>query len=173
MCLDGDLTDAEFKLNGRDLHSTHEARIRHCFDRGFAAMNYGAWKSTVALTGLVLITNDLGASAQVGSMTTAGRGAPLAISASTIRVLHRTVTINGAFEPFTNALEKILGRFPEGVQQDILAQPQRAKERFKAAEDAQELMIFLVFDHGAALNMVGARRNAKQYLIGNPLTAIR
>ena len=34
-------------------------------------------------------------------------------------------------------------------------------------------MIFLVFDHGAALNMVGARRNAKQYLIGNPLTAIQ
>jgi uncharacterized protein (DUF302 family) len=30
-----------------------------------------------------------------------------------------------------------------------------------------------VFDHGAALNMVGARTNAKQYLIGNPLTAIQ
>jgi uncharacterized protein (DUF302 family) len=34
-------------------------------------------------------------------------------------------------------------------------------------------MIFSVFDHGAALNMVGARRKAKQYLIGNPLTAIQ
>ena len=34
-------------------------------------------------------------------------------------------------------------------------------------------LIFLVLDHGAALNMVGARRNAKQYLIGNPLTAIQ
>jgi len=33
-------------------------------------------------------------------------------------------------------------------------------------------MIVSVFDHGAALNMVSARANAKQYLIGNPLTAI-
>ncbi len=34
-------------------------------------------------------------------------------------------------------------------------------------------MIFSVFDHGAALNMVNARQKAKQYLMGNPLTAIR
>jgi uncharacterized protein (DUF302 family) len=36
-----------------------------------------------------------------------------------------------------------------------------------------QLMIFLMFDHGAALNMVGRRRNAKRYLIGNPLTAVQ
>jgi uncharacterized protein (DUF302 family) len=135
-------------------------------------MNRGAWQSMAILTGTLLITRDIGAT-EVGSMTDTGRGAPLAISTNTIRVLHRTVTIDGAFEPFTNALEKILGHFPEGVQQDIIAQPQRAKERLKAAEGAQQLMIFFVFDHGAALNMVGARRNAKQYLIGNPLTAIQ
>ena len=34
----------------------------------------------------------------------------------------------------------------------------------------QGLMIFATFDHGAALNMVDAPRNAKQYLIGDPLT---
>jgi len=48
-----------------------------------------------------------------------------------------------------------------------------AVQRLKAAEGAQGLMIFAVFDHGAALNMVGARTNARQYLIGNPLTAIQ
>jgi uncharacterized protein (DUF302 family) len=136
-------------------------------------MNHGIWKSTAVLTGTLLITSDIGASAEAGSVTTAAGRQSLAISTNTIRVLHRSVTIDAEFEPFTHALEKILGHFPEGVQQDIIERPQRAEERLKAAEGAQELMIFLVFDHGAALNMVGARRNAKQYLIGNPLTAIQ
>ncbi|MGN6453300.1 MAG: DUF302 domain-containing protein [Steroidobacteraceae bacterium] len=88
-------------------------------------------------------------------------------------MLHRSFTIDREFEPFTSALEKILGHFPAGVQQDILERPQQAVQRLKAAEGAEELMIFSVLDHGAALNMLGARRNAKQYLIGNPLTAIQ
>jgi len=136
-------------------------------------MNHGIWKSTAVLTGTLLITSDIGASAEAGSVTTAAGGQSLAISTNTIRVLHRSVTIEGDFKAFTDALEKILGHFPEGVQQDIIERPQLAQQRLKAAEGAQELMIFLVFDHGAALNMVGARRNAKQYLIGNPLTAIQ
>jgi len=136
-------------------------------------MNHGMWKSTVVLTGALLITGDIGASAEAGSVTTAVTGKSLAISTNTVRVLHRSVTIDGDFELFTAALEKILGHFPADVQQDIVERPQLAKQRLKAAEGAQELMIFVVFDHGAALNMVGARRNAKQYLIGNPLTAIQ
>ena len=136
-------------------------------------MNRSTWQSMALLTGALLMTPDIGVSTEPGSITAAGSAKHLAISTNTIQVLHRTVTVDGAFEPFTTALEKILGHFPEGVQQDIIAHPQRAKERLKAAEGAQELMIFSVFDHGAALNMVGARRNAKQYLIGNPLTAIQ
>jgi uncharacterized protein (DUF302 family) len=34
-------------------------------------------------------------------------------------------------------------------------------------------MIINIFDHGADLLMVGQRRKAKQYLIGNPLVAIQ
>jgi uncharacterized protein (DUF302 family) len=136
-------------------------------------MNRNTWQSMAILTATLVITRDIGASTEAGSMTAAGGETPLAISTDTIPVLHRSIMIDGNFETFTNALERILGHFPEGVQQDIIAQPQRAKERLKAAEGAQELMIFFIFDHGAALNMVGARRNAKQYLIGNPLTAIQ
>ena len=136
-------------------------------------MNHGTWKSTAVLMGALLITGDIGASAEGGSVTTAARGKPLAISTNIVRVLHRSVTIDGEFEPITGALERILGHFPAGVQQDIIERPQLAEQRIKAAEGAQELMIFSVFDHGAALNMVGARRNARQYLIGNPLTAIQ
>jgi uncharacterized protein (DUF302 family) len=35
------------------------------------------------------------------------------------------------------------------------------------------LMILWIFDHGAALNIVGVHAKAKQYLIGNPLAAIQ
>jgi uncharacterized protein (DUF302 family) len=136
-------------------------------------MNRRTWKFTAVLAGAVLIGSDIGASVEGGSGTTAVSGKSLAISTSTVRVLHRSIAIDAEFELFTRALEKILGRFPEGVQQDIIQRPQLAEQRLKAAEGAQELMIFFVFDHGAALNMVGARRNAKQYLIGNPLTAIQ
>jgi uncharacterized protein (DUF302 family) len=136
-------------------------------------MNHGTWKSMAVLAGALLITSDIGASADAGSVTPAAKGKPFAVSTNTVRVLHRSLTIDGNFELFTAALEKILGHFPADVQQDIVERPQLAKQRLKAAEGAQELMIFLVFDHGAALNMVGARRNAKQYLIGNPLTAIQ
>src|SRR5215469_1015208 len=96
-----------------------------------------------------------------------------ATTTTNVPVLHRSIVFNAGFERFTSALEKILGRFPAGVQEDIIKRPQLARERLKAAEGAQGLMIFSVFDHGAALNMVNARQNAKQYLIGNPLTAIQ
>jgi uncharacterized protein (DUF302 family) len=134
-------------------------------------MNHGTWKTTAILTG-ALLTGNIGAT-NGSSVTTATRGKPLAISTSMVRVLHRSVTIDGEFERFTRALERILGHFPADVQQDIIERPQLGEQRIKAAQGAQELMIFSVLDHGAALNMVGARRNAKQYLIGNPLTAIQ
>jgi len=98
---------------------------------------------------------------------------PLAISSNTAQVLHRSIGIDAEFGRFTRALEKILGRLPRDIGRDIVEHPQLAAGRLKAAEGAQELMIFSVFDHGAALNILGAPTNARQYLIGNPLTAIQ
>jgi uncharacterized protein (DUF302 family) len=82
------------------------------------------------------------------------------------------VAINAAFERFTKNLEKILGHYPPDVEADMLSRPRVAEERLKAAEGTQGLMIFAVFDYGAALNIAGVQRRARQYLIGNPLTAI-
>lgn len=136
-------------------------------------MNRRTWKTTAVLTGVLLNTANIAESAEGSSVTTPPNKTPFVISASTIRVLHRTLAIDADFETFIGALEKILGHLPPDIQQDIIQRPQVAEERLKAAEGAQGLMIFLVLDHGAALNMVGARTNAKQYLIGNPLTAIQ
>ena len=136
-------------------------------------MNHGKCISTAVLAGAWLVTLDPGASAEESPVNTAASSKPFANVTSTVPVLHRSLTVDADFDAFTAALEKILGHFPAGVQQDIIEQPRLAEQRLKAAEGAQGLMIFTVFDHGAALNMVDARRKAKQYLIGNPLTAIQ
>ena len=129
------------------------------------------WQAT-AITGALLIAANIAAFAADGDAK-APSAPPSAPSTSTVQVLHRSATYQADFARFTQSLEKILGHYPPDVQQDVVERPQKAEERLRAAEGAQGLMIFLVFDHGAALNMVGARRNAKQYLIGNPLTAIQ
>lgn len=125
-----------------------------------------------AITGALLIAASTAACAADGDAQ-ASSAPPSAPSTSTVQVQHRSATYQADFARFTQSLEKILGHYPPDVQQDVVERPQKAEERLRAAEGAQGLMIFLVFDHGAALNMVGARRNAKQYLIGNPLTAIQ
>jgi uncharacterized protein (DUF302 family) len=123
-----------------------------------------------AITGLLLTCGSFTAAADGGNTPSEKS---LASASSTAQVLHRSVQIDTSFERFTSALQKILGDFPADIQQDIIERPQAAAQRLKAAEGAQGLMIFAVFDHGAALNMVGAPTKAKQYLIGNPLTAIQ
>jgi uncharacterized protein (DUF302 family) len=95
----------------------------------------------------------------------------LTIAQNEIRVVHKTVTIDGSYERFTSALETILGRFSQDVEHDMVVRPQVAAQEVKAMEGEQGLMIFLVLDHGAALHMVGQSHKVKQYLIGNPLTA--
>jgi uncharacterized protein (DUF302 family) len=127
----------------------------------------------LAVSGAILITATMAAGTGADPAQAPQVPTPHTITTTTVPVLHRSIVFDAGFERFTSALERILGHFPSGVQEDIIKRPQLAEERLKAAEGAQGLMIFSVFDHGAALNMVNARQNAKQYLIGNPLTAIR
>jgi len=97
---------------------------------------------------------------------------PFSITTSTVRLLSRSIAIDAGFERFTAALEKVVGHFPSDFERELIARPQLAEQRIKAVEGAEGLMIVSVFDHGAVLNMVSARANARQYPIGNPLTAI-
>jgi len=135
-------------------------------------MTFGIWKPR-AITRVLLISASIAMFVEGSSAQTSSAEMPSAISTTTVPVLHRSITFQSDFGRFTQSLERILGHYPPDVQQDILERPKVAEQRIKAAEGAQELMIFFVLDHGAALNMVGSRRNAKQYLIGNALTAIQ
>jgi len=125
----------------------------------------------LAFASVLLVNATLAVMSSADSAQALQSATRQATTTTSAPVLHRSIVFEAGFERFTSALEKILGRFPAGVQEDIVKRPQVAEERIKAAQGAQQLMIFSVFDHGAALNMVNARRNAKQYLIGNPLTA--
>lgn len=136
-------------------------------------MECATWQVRAVAGALLIVANTAAVAGDSVATVPAAEAAPPAISTNTVRVLHRSLTFQADFARFNQSLEKILGHFPPDVQQDVVERPKAAVERLKAAEGAQGLMIFLVFDHGAALNMVGARRNAKQYLIGNPLTAIQ
>jgi uncharacterized protein (DUF302 family) len=136
-------------------------------------MDGRTWQGRAVAGALLIVANAAAFAADSPVNGPAAEAAPPAITTSTVRVLHRSLRFQADFPRFTQSLEKILGHFPPDVQQDIVERPKKAEERLKAAEGAQGLMIFLVLDHGATLNMVGARRNAKQYLIGNPLTAIQ
>src|SRR5262249_35710938 len=93
------------------------------------------------------------------------------ISSSPVQILHRSFETDSGFERFTEALEKILGHLPKDFEQDLGTRPQLAVQRVKSTAGDHDLMIVSVFDHGAVLNVKGARTNAKLYLIGNPLTA--
>ena len=86
----------------------------------------------------------------------------IANSASEAKVQHRSLSIERDYEEFTGWLERILGRFVASELKDLT--PDGAMQGF---------MIINIFDHGADLSMVGQRRKAEQYLIGNPLVAIQ
>jgi uncharacterized protein (DUF302 family) len=95
----------------------------------------------------------------------------IAGSASEVKVQHRSLLIERGYEEFTGRLEQILGRFVASKLKGLT--PDGAMEALKSMEGEQGFMIIDIFDHGADLLMVGQRRKAKQYLIGNPLVAIQ
>jgi uncharacterized protein (DUF302 family) len=90
-----------------------------------------------------------------------------------LRVVHQRFLSSIDFDTFTANLERILGRFDPGVLALVATSPAEAADRIRRMEGEQGLMIFLILDHGSALNMTGKKQKAKQYLIGNPLTAIQ
>jgi uncharacterized protein (DUF302 family) len=89
----------------------------------------------------------------------------------TIEVRHISLEIKSSFENFTQKFEQSLGRFDPSLLKDLATNPAASEKRLKAAEGIEGLMLFDVQDHGALLNICGAPRKAKQYVLGNPLIA--
>jgi uncharacterized protein (DUF302 family) len=91
-----------------------------------------------------------------------------AVTSRTIAVEHIKIESEKKFEEVRQALEQTIPKLNPAVGEFLREGDQ---ERAKAEEEhGPKLSIFLDRDHGALLQ-IGGTRNARQYEIGNPLTA--
>lgn len=91
----------------------------------------------------------------------------------TIEVQHVTLEVDADFESFTGALERSLGRFDNSMYKGLENNPAAVRKRLEKAAGEEGLMLFTIREHGKLLNIFGAPKKAKQYVLGNPLIAIR
>jgi Domain of unknown function DUF302 len=91
------------------------------------------------------------------------------VTSRTIAVDHIKIESGKTFEEVRRALEETIPKLNPGVREFLRKGDQ---ERANAEEEYRpKLSIFLDRDHGALLQIAGGTRNARQYEIGNPLTA--
>ena len=79
------------------------------------------------------------------------------------------------FEGVAKAFEGQLGRFDPDVAKPLIAggDIEGARARIEAMAGPSGFMLFGTNDHGALLRLVGQKRKAIQYVVGNPLFALQ
>ena len=79
------------------------------------------------------------------------------------------------FEDVAKSFERQLGRFdPDGAKPLIAGGDiEGARAKIEAMAGPSGFMLFGTTDHGALLRIVGRKRKAVQYIVGNPLFALR
>jgi uncharacterized protein (DUF302 family) len=94
---------------------------------------------------------------------------------NTISVIHVIYSSDTDFDTFVSKFEGQLGRHDISAYQRFLASGDvKAAERsLENQEGPSGLMLFSVYDHGVLLHIKGAPRQARQYVVGNPLYAAR
>jgi len=90
-----------------------------------------------------------------------------------VEIRHISLEVNADFESFTRNLEQSLGRIDSTFFKEIETDPRAVEERLEKAEGEEGLMLFAIQEHGKLLNIFGAAKKAKQYVLGNPLVAIQ
>ena len=79
------------------------------------------------------------------------------------------------FEEVTKTFERQLGTFDAGVSKAATegGDPEAAKAKIETMVGPSGFMLFGTNDHGALLRIVGQKRKAIQYVVGNPLFALQ
>lgn len=90
-----------------------------------------------------------------------------------IDVNHQTVKVTLNFDAFTRNLEAALGHLDSTLLQTVGAEPAVVEAYLKQIAGEADLILFDIRNHGQMLTIVGAPQKAKQYVVGNPLTAIQ
>jgi uncharacterized protein (DUF302 family) len=94
----------------------------------------------------------------------------------TISVIHVTESRKCDFETFVRRFEGLLGVHDASAYRSELANKGlsgAAAAILKGQEGSSGLMLFSTYDHGKLLNIQGAKKTARQYVVGNPLHAAR
>ena len=88
-----------------------------------------------------------------------------------IEILHISMEVKADFKGFTQAFEQSLGRFDDSLVYGLETDPKGAEERLSKAAGEEGMMLFNIREHGTLQNIYGKSKNAKQYVVGNPLIA--
>jgi uncharacterized protein (DUF302 family) len=94
---------------------------------------------------------------------------------SRFMVDHVCVATEKPFDDVAKALERQLGLFDPDVSKSLAegGDTEKAKAKFEAMAGPSGFMLFGKTDHGSLLRIAGQKRQAIQYIVGNPLFALQ
>ena len=97
------------------------------------------------------------------------------MNVSRITVDHVRVETDKPFDKVSKAFEQELGQFNEETYKLLAAgeDAEKARAKLEAMAGPSGFMLFRTSDHGSLLRLVGQKKKAIQYLVGNPLFAIQ
>ena len=92
-----------------------------------------------------------------------------------VQVKHVRVKTEKSCGEVAAALEARMGRFDAAVYDQLTRgdAPEAVRARLEGMVGPSGFMLFRTSDHGALLRLVGQKKKAVQYLVGNPLFAIQ
>jgi uncharacterized protein (DUF302 family) len=104
----------------------------------------------------------------------ASKPGSIPMSNSRFTVDHVRVTSDKPFDTIAAAFMRQLGKYDEGVLKELGTggDAKAVRAKLEALAGPSGFMLFGTQDHGRLLRLVGQKRNAIQYVIGNPLFAV-
>jgi uncharacterized protein (DUF302 family) len=92
-----------------------------------------------------------------------------------VMIKHIHVETKKPFGEVSAALEARMGKFDPAVYEQMRngSDPEVVRGRLEGMAGPSGFMLFRTSDHGALLRLAGQTRKAVQYLLGNPLFAVR
>ncbi len=92
-----------------------------------------------------------------------------------ITVDHVRVEVDKPFDQVRKAFEQQLGQFNEETYKSLAAgeDVEKTRAKLETMVGPSGFMLFETSDHGSLLRLVGQKKKAIQYLVGNPLFAIQ
>jgi uncharacterized protein (DUF302 family) len=97
-----------------------------------------------------------------------------AVTESRYTTIHVRMTSDKRFADVLESLERQLGKFDPQVYKLVAesGSKEAARAKLESMAGSSGFMLFEKRDHGTLLNLTGQKRQAVQYVLGNPLFAI-